>query len=201
MTDDKNIAFSNALVHLLKGVVIREIHAKQWQTILLQQNKIEDYISNIGLILIVNEVDGCAFLKQKDFGGGEEEIPKLIKRHPLRYMDSLLLVILRKQMLDFDSRGGDGQLVISKQEIIDKLRLYLSDTSDEAKQSDSIEKCITRIKDMGFLRKLRDSEENYEVMRIIRSFIDAEWLNQFDKKLSEYRDDVLDSEGGIHGFV
>jgi hypothetical protein len=37
------------------------------------------------------------------------------------------------------------------------------------------------------LRKLRGSEDRFEVRRILKSFVDAQWLGEFDRRLADYR--------------
>jgi hypothetical protein len=39
---------------------------------------------------------------------------------------------------------------------------------------------------MGFLRPLKGRDSTYEVHRILRSFIDAQWLGQMSEHLSAY---------------
>jgi hypothetical protein len=47
--------------------------------------------------------------------------------------------------------------------------------------------------DLGFLRRLDDEGENYEVRRILRAFVDGQWLSEFDQRLAEYRRALEDS--------
>jgi hypothetical protein len=37
------------------------------------------------------------------------------------------------------------------------------------------------------LRRLRGRDDTFEVQRIIRSFVDARWLRDFDELLAEYQ--------------
>lgn len=185
MSDD--LAFSRALVALFKHVVFKEKDPEHWEVILAQKYKIEDYVSKIGLTLVVDEMDGYGYLKQRSYGEGEEEIPRLVPRHALSYPVSLLLVLLRKQLLEFDSTTGDRRLIVTRQQIAERMRLFLKDTTNEAKMVADIDKHIDRIEDMGFLRRLRGSEDSFEVQRILRSFINAEWLHHVNERLDAYR--------------
>jgi hypothetical protein len=38
------------------------------------------------------------------------------------------------------------------------------------------------------LRKLRGSEDRFEVRRILKSFVDAQWLGEFERRLAEYKE-------------
>lgn len=181
-----DLAFSRAMVALFKNVVFKEADQEHWEVITKQKNKIEDYVSKIGLTLIVDEMDGYGYLKQRSYGEGEEEIPRLVPRHALSYPVSLLLVILRKQLLEFDSTTGDQRLIVSKQQIAERMSLFLRDTTNEAKLMWDIDRHIERVEKMGFLRRLRGSEDSFEVQRILRSFVNAEWLNHFNEAYQRY---------------
>ena len=84
-----DLAYSKALVALFKNVVFKETDPEHWEVILVQKYKIEDYVSKIGLTLVVDEMDGYGYLKQRSYGDGEEEIPRLVPRHALSYPVSL----------------------------------------------------------------------------------------------------------------
>lgn len=191
LDDKKSIEFSVALVALLRGIVSREGQTKQWNTIVTQTANIEDYVSKIGLTLMLDETDGYAYLKQREPTDEISEIPRLIPRHQLSYPVSLLLVLLRKQLLEFDTHSADERNIISKQEIIEKVLPFLKDTSNEAKQIKEIEGYIRRVEEMGFIRSINGAEPKYEVLRIIRSFVDAGWLSKMDSLLNAYREYAL----------
>ncbi len=182
-----NLSFSRALVALFKNVVFKESDPEHWEVILAQKYKIEDYVSKIGLTLMVDEMDGYGYLKQRSYGEGEAEIPRLVPRHALSYPVSLLLVLLRKQLLEFDSTAGDRRLIITRQQLAERMRLFLKDTTNEAKMVADIDKHIDRIENMGFLRRLRGSDDSFEVQRILRSFVNAEWLHSVNEQLDLYR--------------
>jgi len=186
MNEADALAFSRTLVALFKNIVYKETNREYWDIIELYYHKIEDYVGKIGLTLIVDEMDGYAYLKQRTYSD-DEYIPRLIPRHALSYELSLLLMILRKQLLEFDSTTGDNRLILSKQQIVDRMKLYSQDTTNEVKLADNIQKNIERAESMGFLSRLKGSEDSFEVMRIIRGFVNAEHLDEFNKRLTEYQ--------------
>lgn len=187
MNVSDDLAFSRALVALFKNVIFKESDPEHWKVILDQKYKLEDYVSKIGLTLAVDETDGYGYLKQRSYGEGEEEIPRLIPRHALSYAVSLLLVLLRKKLLEFDSTTGDQRLILTRQQIAEQLRLFLKDTTNEAKMVTDIDKHIERIEKMGFLRRLRGNGDSFEVQRVLRGFVNAEWLQNVNKQLDLYR--------------
>lgn len=185
--DEKSIAFSAALVALFKGFISRDAHTKHWNTLQTQQTQVEDYVSKLGLTLIVDDTDGYAYLKQQTQTEDHLDIPRLVPRHKLSYQVSVILVLLRKQLLEFDSgSNADERLILTKQELVDQLHPYLSDTSDEAKQMKDIDANLNKIRDMGFVRMIDSVDGRFEVYRILRSFVDAQLLGEMDKRLQEY---------------
>ena len=55
-------------------------------------------------------------------------------------------------------------------------RMFFADTPNKAKLMDRVETDVKKIVEMGFLRRLRGSEDRYEVRRMLKSFVDAQWL-------------------------
>jgi len=68
------------------------------------------------------------------------------------------------------------------------VRLFLADTGNEARLMDRVETDIRKVVEMGLLRKLRGSEDRFEVRRLLKSFVDAQWLDEFDRRLAEYKE-------------
>lgn len=186
--NSKEYEFSEAVVALLKGIVNESTDTRIWNTILEQQVYIEDYVSKIGLRLMIHNQDGYAYLKQNDYGEDEKSIPRLVTKRQLKYLTSLILVLLRKELIELNKSSDLGRYVISKASIIEKIRPYLKDTNDEAKQRKEIETEIHAIEKMGFIRLLKNANEEYEIIPLLRGFVDAQWLQDFDEKLKAYVD-------------
>ena len=174
------------LIALFKGVVYQDQGPEPWQSLLAHQAAINDYVAVLGLDLIVDEAEGYAFLRQRPVDDDEQELPRLIARRQLSYPVSLLLALLRKKLAEHDAGGGDIRLVLTREEIVDLLRLFLPETANEAKLIDRVGMDINKVVEMGFLRRLRGQENQYEVRRILKAYVDAQWLNELSARLSEY---------------
>lgn len=180
---------SPLLISLFKGVLYREDNQPSWQKLIEQQAAIRDYIQLLGLELIFDEAEGYAYLRQFQHEGDDEKntTPKLIVRRQLSYPVSLLLALLRKRLAEFDASSGEARLILSRDQLVELLRLFLPESSNEARLVDRIDNHIAKVVELGFLRKLRGQQEPlYEVLRILKAFVDAQWLNEFDQRLAEY---------------
>jgi hypothetical protein len=107
---------------------------------------------------------------------------------------SLLLALLRKRLAEFDASSGEARLILAREQIADLLRLFLAEGSNEAKLADRIDAHIAKVVELGFLRRLRGKDEQFEVRRILKAYVDAQWLNEFDQRLRDYTGRITDKD-------
>jgi hypothetical protein len=175
------------LINLLKGVIYRDQIPELWRDLLNCQGATRDHLRLLAMDLVIDEAEGYAFLRQVETGAtdAEDAIPRLIARRPLSYPVSLLLVLLRKRLAQHDATGGATRLVLSREQMVDMMRTFLPSSTNEARIMDQIERHIAKAQEFGFLRRLKEDEEFYEVRRILRAFVNADWLAELE---ANYRD-------------
>lgn len=187
---------SSLLIGLLKGVQYREQDERQWAALLNLQARVRDYVTVLNLELVLDEAEGYAFLKSRPEPAEDDpspRLPRLVARRPLSFPVSLLLALLRKKLAEFDAGGGDTRLVLSRDEFVELVRVFLPDGPNEAKLIDQIETTINKVVELGFLHKLKPAsgglagQAHFEVRRILKAFVDAQWLAEFDARLAVYR--------------
>lgn len=198
--EDKNTIpqydLSTLVIPLLKGVLYQENNPAQWSGLLNLQARLRDYVGVLGLDLVLDEAEGYAFLRSKVEVEDDEapKLPRLVARRPLSFSVSLLLALLRKKLAEFDASGGDTRLILTRDEIIELVRVFLPESSNEVKLIDQTETHLNKIVELGFLRRLKPVAANqnrqsaaFEVRRILKAFVDAQWLADFDARLAEYQ--------------
>jgi len=187
---------SSLLIGLLKGVQYREQDERQWAALLNLQARVRDYVAVLNLDLVLDEAEGYAFLKNRPEpaeGDPAPRLPRLIARRPLSFAVSLLLALLRRKLAEFDAGGGETRLVLSRDEIVELVRVFLPDGPNEARLIDQIETTLNKVVELGFLHKLKPASgsaagpAHYEVRRILKAFVDAQWLAEFDARLAAYQ--------------
>jgi hypothetical protein len=187
-------AASTVIVHLMKGVIYGDTHPSQWQDLLSQQNVIRDYFATIRLEVILDESEGYAFLRQiPEIEGEEHGIPRLIQRRPLSFPVSLLCVLLRRKLAEQDASGGETRLILGREQIRELLRVFFKDTSNEVRLVQQIDGHLNRLVDYGLLRVLNGDEERFEVRRVLKALVDAEWLGEMSEKLERYAKHARDT--------
>ena len=189
---------SSVVVPLLKGVLYREDNPGLWDALVHLQASVRDYVAILGLELMLDEAEGYAFLRsrQSEDEDGQSAIPRLVARRQLSYPVSLLLVLLRKKLAEFDAGGGDTRLILSRDEVVELIRIFLPAGSNEVKLIDQVDGTLNKIAEMGFIRRLRGQGQMIEVRRIIKAFVDAQWLADFDERLAEYRQQLAGTRAG-----
>jgi hypothetical protein len=193
--------FSRVLVYLYRGVIYRDASEEIWNALMESQARVMDHFSVIGLQLVIDESEGYAFLRYppatEEFMGSDVEIPRLIARRSLTFHVSLLLALLRRRLAEFDAGGEGTRLVLTREEILSMVSIFMPDGANEARVMDRIEAHINKIKDMGFIRSLKNQPHVYEVLGIIKAFVDAEWLGEFDRRLENYSKHILSGLSGL----
>jgi hypothetical protein len=66
------------------------------------------------------------------------------------------------------------------------IRTFLPAGTNEARLVDQIDGHINKVVDLQFLRRARGQEQLFEVQRIIKAFVDGQWLADFETNLAQY---------------
>ena len=195
-------ALSGVVIPLLKGVVYQENDPALWGRLIALEARVRDYVRVLDLELVLDEGEGYAFLRSRETtaeaesgAGVEARVPRLYPRRPLSFPVSLMLALLRKKLAEFDASGGEARLVLTRDEFTEMLRVFLPPQANEARLTDQIEAQLNKIAELGFIHKLKSGAGGpqpaaYEVRRILKAFVDAQWLADFDARLAAYRQHI-----------
>ena len=194
---------SRPLVALMKGVVFREDDPALWHLLEEGQIAVRDYVRVMGLELMLDTAEGYAWLTTREPEQGEDPLPRLVGRRQLSYPVSLIIALLRKKMAEQDAAGEDPRLILSVEEIADMVRVFFPASGNEARMTDRINTHLNKIADLGFIRRLKGEKDKIEVIRILKAFVDAQWLSELADRLKEYQAHLAGgkdsgSAGGSH---
>lgn len=183
------------LLNLLKGVQYRDNDERQWAALLNLQARVRDYAAILNLELILDDAEGHAYLKScpEPDDDPAPRLPRLMARRPLSFPVSLVLALLRKKLAEFDASGGDTRLVLDRNDIVELVRVFLPEGPNEARLIDQIDSTVNKVVELGFLTRLKppggngNAPAHFEVKRILKAFVDAQWLAEFDSRLAAYQ--------------
>lgn len=161
-----------ALVQLLAGPSLDgRRHPKLWPTLVRDEAAIRRYLAELFLELVIDREVQVAFTRQADTG--ELEVPLLLRRAQLTFIDSILLLHLRHRLTQADSQGD--RAVVSTDEITEFLSLYeRAANTDRAGFVKRVHASIEKIKKHSILQKIRSSEDRFEISPTLKLLFSAE---------------------------
>lgn len=195
-------------IKLLQGPIIkRSEHDRDWNLLLRDRLHIDNYFSTIGATVLVEESDGYAFLRQKDENIDEdfEQLPRLIRRRNLSVEESFLCVILREALDEFEASDNLSDIfTMEENEIMERLRNYSAEYSDELKFKTKLHQYLNKLEDLGYIENLSKNDFDnsqteidcvYKINKIIRAIVSPEFLTEFRNKLVERNELVKQAKG------
>ncbi|MEG4851558.1 DUF4194 domain-containing protein [Microcoleus sp. B5-D4] len=190
MTNEIIASYAPALIKLLQGILYEDEDKDDWGELLKNEKNVREYFGKIGLRLYLDEAEGYAFLQQPDGDDGDEEakkVPRLVKRVPLSYEVTVLCVLLREKLLEFNNSTSDSdRCIVSKHQIHDLMRPFFPEQTDDPKLLKKFDESINRVVKLHFLKELKNKEGEYEIRRILKAKIPAETLTDIKKGLEAY---------------
>lgn len=181
---DDALDLSRVVIPLLRGVLYQADNPSGWALLRRHHARVKDHMAVMGLELVVDEAEGYAHLRQLDLD--DVDIPRLIPRHRLSFRVSLLLALLRKRLAEFDASSSDPRLILTRDQIAELIRVHLPQSTNEVRLTSEVDALIAKVDALGFLRRITGQDRTYEVRRILKAYVDAQWLAEFDERLREY---------------
>lgn len=184
--------YSKAIVKLLKGTVDKKDVV--WDNVITYELEINEYLNKIGLQLILKEDDGFAFLKQFEIDSDNNTIG-LVSRRQVGFETSIVLVILRQLIEEFESNPIDIQVTekfVTQSELKEEISFFLPEKYNKVKFLDSIERYIAKVEELGYLKESGTSlnEKKYKIHKIIKEKVTLDILHEFKEKLKVYVESI-----------
>ena len=172
--------WSVAAVRLLQGVVYHDDNEKTWDALLKSVSPLTDYFAKIGLLLIVNESDGMAYLRQLDEEEAvpdHETIPRLFRRTALGYEASLLCVVLRDLLRQFEEDDVQNERCVHRQDdLLAIWKAFFRDQNDEVKLNRTLQSSLRKLEELKFVKQFEDEPPSWEIRRILKARLPIEDL-------------------------
>lgn len=161
-----------ALVQLLAGPSLDgRRHQKLWPILVRDEAVIRRRLADLFLELVIDRDLQVAFTRQADTG--DLEVPVLLRRAQLTFIDSILLLHLRQRLTQADSHGD--RAVVSTDEIMEFLTLYeRAANTDRAGFMKRVHASIEKIKKHSILQKIRSSDDRFEISPTLKLLFSAE---------------------------
>ncbi len=181
------------LVQLLRGpcVDVRR-HAKLWPVLLRDEDVVTSRLHDIFLELVIDRDQGVAFTRQMSFE--QVDIPILLRKAPLTFIESVLVLYLRQRLTQADAQGD--RAVVSNPEMLEHMSVFERQPNpDHAKFEKQSLNAIEKMKTLSLLHKLQGADERYEVSPTLKLLFSAEDIQALNKVYMTMASNNSDANG------
>ena len=191
MATDKQpiLPYTPVFIKLLKGPV-EYLEKTAWEQLLQYQTELTKFLQQMGLILVLEKDDGYAYLEQTKLDE-EDNVVGWVRRIQLGYEESILLVLLRDMMAEFEvGEASTRELIKKRREIKEYAELFFKENPSRVKFIRDLDRLIDRVEELDFLEKIENNdlpdEQKFRVKKIIKARVDNELLENFKQQLIEH---------------
>jgi len=175
-----------AAVWLLKGVVDTS-DARTWGLVLSNISQLETFFLQLGLLLVVDEAEGLAYLRQftpEEAPGGYDAMPKLFHSTRLSYAQTMLCVLLREEYRRFeDGDTINEKCVVPAATLLAQWKALMPPEGDDVKLARQMTATLRRLEELGFVREFSKKPRTWEVRRALKARLPAADLEHLKNQL------------------
>jgi Domain of unknown function (DUF4194) len=190
ITYTKILPYAPVFVRMLKGPV-EYLDKSVWERLLQYKKEFAAFLLPLGLALVLDEQDGYAYIRHAAAEDEGDEI-SWVQRRSYTYEESILLVLLREMMAEFEvGDSGSRELVRKRREIKEYAELFFREKASRMKFLREMDRLIDKMAELGFLHLAEPhevpDEERFRIRKIIKAKVDSEVLQQFLDQLQQHR--------------
>lgn len=169
-------------VQLLLGPSLdAQRQSKLWPVLLRDERALRARLHELFLELVIDHDQQVAFTRQ--VVDPEVDVPILLRKATLTFIQSALLLYLREQLTQADARGE--RAVVSCEEMAEHLAVFEPErNADRAKFARQAQGAVDRAVQLNLIRKLRGGEERYEVSPALKLLFPAEEIQALARTYS-----------------
>ncbi len=174
-------------MRLLQGAVYSDDAA--WDLIMRFQSPLKDYFSRIGLLLVVDEPEGLAYIRQLNEDEATDEyadLPRLFRRTRLGYDTTLLCVLLREHLRRFEEEDLDSQkCIVDQSELLESWKSFFPGREDELRLQKTLDTAFRKLEALKFVSRFGDPSGCWEIKRILKARLPVSELEKLRDQLQE----------------
>ncbi len=184
-------AWQYTAVQLLQGPIF-EHETERWRRVAQpqEQREIDGYFRQIGLRLIVDTVEGYAFLEQLE-ADELHDFPRIMRRRQLSLGSTIYGLFLRQE-LDRAIKDDPAAARVrrSLRQIRELVGEFFPATNNETADRSNATKHLSELAELGFVRRVADSGEGndveYELTRLLRAKFNPDAAQDLIKRIRHH---------------
>ncbi|QNK31979.1 DUF4194 domain-containing protein [Serratia sp. JUb9] len=142
---------------------------------LAHSDEVRNILEPLDLTIGIDEIRGLLYVKVRldETAESDEWSHPLVRRQRLNLEQSLLIAILRQHFIAWEQESGTGasQALISIDDIIPQLRIYLGDPGSESRERNRLSTLLDQLKGHGLVTS-PDAHEQFTIRPIIAHLAD-----------------------------
>lgn len=175
-------------MRLMQGAVYHDDSQTNWETLLRSVTPLTDYFAKLGLLLVVDELDAMAYLRQCDedqWPADYPSIPRLFRRTPLSYESTLLCVLLRDELRRFEEHEVfSDRCVLPQSDLLSIWQAFFPGELDPVKLNRQLGAALRKLEELKFVKQFEKEPPSWEVRRILKARIPLEDLEKVRQNLA-----------------
>ncbi len=180
--------WSAAAVRLLQGAVYSDDGT--WDLLLRFQTPLKDYFARIGLLLVVDEPEGLAYIRQLTEDEATDDylnLPRLFRKTRLGYDTTLLCVLLREHLRRFEEEDLDSRrCVVDQRELLESWKSFFPSGEDEVRLQKTLDTAFRKLEGLKFVSRFGDAPGSWEVRRILKARLPVSELEKLKEQLAAH---------------
>lgn len=187
----KILPYTSVVIKLLKGPV-EYVEKGAWEKLIQYKAELTGFLQQLGLTLVLDEQDGYAYLKHIQSEEDDSTV-SWIQRRSLTYEESVMLVLLREMMAEFEiGEATSRELIKKRREIKEYAEMFFKENASRVKFLKEIDRLIDKAEENGFLDKTENhdiaDEQKFRIKKIIKAKVSSEELDVFYQQLQQYKE-------------
>lgn len=194
-TTQSRAPYAHLIIRLYRGPLYAEDKIV-WRDLMAWQTALADHFGKAGIELIISENDGFARIVQPEADESDPDpLPRLMRKQTLSYDASLLCVMLREMLEEFDIRSEGTKLFVTEKDIKERIELFFKEQTNKSKLWKKLDALIETLDRIGVLKLAKEDPVNngnnlYEVKRIIKALVTNDKLEEIKQKMETHGNTV-----------
>ncbi|HLO65260.1 MAG TPA: DUF4194 domain-containing protein [Azonexus sp.] len=171
------------LVQLLLGPAVDgRRQGNLWAVLLRDEAVVRERLHELFLELVIDYEQKVAFTRQ--VAADDIEIPVLLRRAHLTFLESVLLLFLRQRLTQAQTQLE--RAVVSWQDMVEHLSVYeRSGNVDHARFDKQRHGAIEKVKKLNLIQRIRGAEDRFEVSPTLKLLFPAEEIQALTRTYQE----------------
>jgi hypothetical protein len=190
----KILPFTSVFIKLLKGPV-EYVEKGAWEKLVQYKAELTVFLQQLGLTLVLDEQDGYAYVKHT-LSEEDDSTVSWVQRRSLTYEESVMLVLLREMMAEFEiGEATTRELIKKRREIKEYAEMFFKENASRVKFLKEIDRLIDKAEENGFLDKTENhditDEQKFRIKKIIKAKVGTDELDLFYQQLQKHKEAKL----------